>query len=106
MYNLALLDFDPGSQQYSDITVTDNGDMPQVLATVIEVVRIFLEANPDKALYFEGNTLAKTRLYQIAISRVYNELESDLVVYGMKDSIWHRYEPNISFESFLVEKKS
>lgn len=37
IHNLALLDFDPVSNAFSDISVTDNGDMPEVIATVITI---------------------------------------------------------------------
>jgi hypothetical protein len=36
MYNLALVDYNAATDEYSDQTITDNGDMPQVLATVLK----------------------------------------------------------------------
>ena len=52
VYNVALLDYDPGLRDYSDLVVTDNGDMPEVLATVMQVILRFLDIHPDKIINF------------------------------------------------------
>lgn len=105
MYNLALLDYNLLTNEYSDISVTDNGDMPEVIATVISIIQSFLDSNPGQRVYFEGSTAARTRLYQIAISQVFDPAESDLLIEGYKDGQWIVFEPNIRFEGFLVKKK-
>lgn len=105
IHNLALLDYDPITNEFSDISVTDNGDMPEVIATVITIIRSFLSSNSNQKVYFEGSTPARTRLYQIAISQVFDPGESDLSIEGYKDGQWVGFEPNIRFEGFLVKKK-
>ena len=103
--NLALLDVDPFSQEQSDSSVTDNGDMGEVLATVLNVVKIFLAKHPDQSIYFEGNTSVKTRLYQIVINKVFDQVTDEFVIYGLKDAEWLEFEPNVNYEGFLIEKK-
>jgi hypothetical protein len=103
--NLALLDYDPATNDYSDQPITDNGDMAEVIATVISIIKRFLDSNPGQKIYFEGNTPARTRLYQIAISKVYDPEHSDLLISGYKNNHWTSFEPNVSFEGFLIEKK-
>lgn len=103
IYNLALLDHDPATQDYTDKSVTDNGDMPIVLSTVMSVIREYLNQYPDRKIYLVGNSPSRTRLYQIAISKVLGHLE-DLTVSGYADFEWSKFEPNRSFESFLIEK--
>jgi hypothetical protein len=105
MYNLALVDYNAATNEYSDQTITDNGDMPQVLATVLKTINSFLDTQPDKAIYFEGSSPARTRLYQIAIAKVYDYDESEFLIFGRKDEIWLAFEPNVSFEGFLIRKK-
>jgi len=102
---LALLDYNPITHEFSDISVTDNGDMPEVIATVITILERFLNANPGQKIYFEGSTPTRTRLYQIAIAQVFDR-ESDLSIEGYKNDQWVEFEPNIGFEGFLVKKKS
>ena len=105
IYNLALLDKDPVTQDYSDTSVTDNGDMPEVLATVMAITREYLNQYPDRRIYLVGNTASRTRLYQIAINKVADQIE-DLIVFGYFNFQWSKFEPNRSFESFLIIKKN
>lgn len=104
-YNLALLDYDELTGKYDDLSVTDNGDMPEILVTVISTIHQFLGSNPNKKIYFEGSTPARTRLYQIAISKIYRPEQSDLLINGLRNGQWYPFEPNINFEGFLAEKK-
>ena len=105
IYNLALLDFDPITQDYSDKTVTDNGDMPEILATVMAVMMEFLDQYPERMIYFTGSSDTRTRLYQIAITKVLNVNESKVTVLGYLHEEWVAFEPNKAFESFLIAKK-
>lgn len=104
IYNLALLDFDPVRQIYSDQTVTDNGDMPEILATVMTAIVDFLTQYPQSKIYLIGNTESRTRLYQIAINKVLTQIKTDLSVLGYYENRWVSFEPNRKFESFLIER--
>ena len=104
-FNLSLVDFDSATGNYDDLSVTDNGDMPEVLVTVISTIHQFLSSNSDKKVYFEGSTPARTRLYQIAIAKIYDPEHSGLLISGLHDGQWFAFEPNINFEGFLAEKK-
>lgn len=104
--NLALLDYDPISGEESDMSVTDNGDMPEVLVTVMKATYLFFQKHPDKLVYFKGSSDSRTRLYQISINKVYPEIKNDLLVYGQQNGEWIGFEPNIRFEGFLITKKA
>lgn len=106
LFNLSLLDYDLTAKQYSDIAITDNGDLPEVLATVLAAVKIFLNEHPDKSIYFEGSTSARTRLYQIVINKIYDPFTSEFEIFGMKNSVWTQFEANINYDGFLIEKRS
>lgn len=105
IYNLALLDYDLDSQKYSDLSVTDNGDMLEIFATLLNVITEFLNEYKSKKIYFEGSTPSRTRLYQIVINKIYNPHNQDLIILGLKNKEWYQFEPNINFEGFLIEKK-
>lgn len=104
-YNLSLVDYDSATGSYDDLSVTDNGDMPEIIVTVISTIHKFLNSNPGNKIYFEGSTPARTRLYQISISKIYDPVQSDLLISGLQGGRWYLFEPNVNFEGFLVEKK-
>jgi hypothetical protein len=104
-YNLSLLDYDTETGDYDDLSVTDNGDMLEVLVTVIATIHQFFGSKQGKKIYFEGSTPARTRLYQIAISKIYNPTQSDLLISGLQAGEWVTFERNTNFEGFLIEKK-
>lgn len=104
-YNLSLVDYDSATDSYDDLSVTDNGDMPEIIVTVISTIHKFLNSNPGNKIYFEGSTPARTRLYQISISKIYDPVQSDLLISGLQGGRWYLFEPNVNFEGFLVEKK-
>lgn len=104
IYNLALLDYNPLTHQENDLSITDNGDMPEVLATVMKAIKLFFIYYPDKAVYFKGSSKSRTRLYQISINKTYLDIEKDLIIYGSISNGWVPFEPNLSFDSFLIVK--
>jgi len=104
IYNLALLDFNPLMQDYTDDSITDNGDMPEIMATVMAVAIDYLNDFPDRRIYLTGNTASRTRLYQIAISKVLKSISQYVTVLGYYNDLWIPFEPNMNFEGFLVTK--
>jgi hypothetical protein len=62
-YNLVLLDFDFETQKWSDITISNNGDVVRIMKTVINIIEHFFSQNPAIRLLIEGNTTSKKKLY-------------------------------------------
>jgi hypothetical protein len=106
IFNLALLDYDPRSGEESDLSISDNGDLPEILVTTMKAIMLFLEKHPEKYIYFKGSTESRTRLYQISINKTFSFLKNDLIVMGQQNGEWIHFEPNVSFESFLIAKKA
>ncbi|MGG7662793.1 DUF6934 family protein [Dyadobacter sp. BHUBP1] len=104
IYNLALLDFDPVTQDYVDDSITDNGDMPEVLATVMAVILDHLSQFPRSSIVITGNSPSRTRLYKIAISKIGDDIKHQLKILGYQRSGWRIFEPNQSYESFLIAR--
>ena len=105
IFNLALLDYNPSNGEESDLSITDNGDLKEILATALTAIRLFLDRYPDKFVYVKGSSKSRTRLYQISINKLYPFLKDDLSVFGLQNDRWFEVEPNHSFESFLITKK-
>lgn len=64
-YNLDISDFNPDRQSLTGIS--DNGDMNNVLTTLVMIIELYLERYPDRVIRLKGNTKEKSRLYRIAL---------------------------------------
>ncbi len=106
VYNLAFGDKDPLTGEIDDKTVSNNGDSEKVLATVVSAVFAFLDQHPDAWIYASGSTTARTRLYQIGISRFFNDINEDLEIYGQIGDQWYPFERNQTYEAFLTRRKN
>jgi hypothetical protein len=80
VFNLALLDYNPSTGEENDLSVTDNGDLHEIMVTLMKAIRLFLDQNPEKLIYFQGTTKSRTRLYQIAVSKVYSMIDDELIL--------------------------
>jgi hypothetical protein len=104
-YNLAFGDIDPDTGLVDDMAVTNNNDRDQVLATVANTINDFSDRYGNHFIYAEGSTLARTRLYQMSISALWEEISLNFEVYGFKDSAWHKFQKNVNYEAFFVKRK-
>ena len=104
-YNLSFGDKVLDTDTIDDYVVTDNKDSQKVLATVAFSVFTFTNSYPDAFVVIRGSTLARTRLYQMGISNNLEEITNDFIVWGEKEEIWHQFEKNIQYDSFLITRK-
>lgn len=104
-YNLAFGDKDSTTGEIDDIVVTDNGDSEQVLATVVSPVYSFTNKDKDVWVYATGSTKARTRLYRSGISKYFDEVKKDFLIYGLLDSEWHIFKKDVDYTAFLVRRK-
>jgi hypothetical protein len=105
MFNLGLVDVDPITGTESDESITNNGDLPAVMATVVTAMLLFLETYPDDMIYFKGNCEGREKLYQIQTNIFYPALQEKLTVLGEVNCYWYDFEANIPFENFIVARK-
>ncbi len=105
VYNLAFGDENPDTHQINDDVRSNNNDRDLVLATVAITVNEFSEKHGNHYIYAVGGTPARTRLYQMSISRLIDEIRQDFEILGYKDDNWHEFETNVNYEAFLVRRK-
>jgi hypothetical protein len=104
VYNLALLDvLEDG--QYSDIVVTNNNDFQTVMATVIDILKDFLNEFPQKIVTFRGSDERRQRLYRIIITRELDIIKQNFSVFGLKNENVEIFEPNKEYELFIITKR-
>lgn len=105
VYNLAFGDWDEKNNVINDLSRTDNNDRNKILATVASTVIDMVCVMKEIAIYAEGSTPARTRLYQMAINTNKEEIEGILDIYGYKDEKWQLFESGKNYEAFLVTRK-
>ena len=105
-YNLAFGDVDPVTGEIDDLAVSNNGDRDKILATIVDAVYSFLNIYPGAWIYASGSTDARTRLYKIAITRYFNEISEDFLIYGQVDDDWHSFEKDKKYIAFIARLKS
>lgn len=105
VYNLAFGDKDFVTSDIDDLVVTDNQDSQKVLATVASTLYTFMDNYPDAWVGAEGSTKARTRLYQMGISKYLDEITEDFVVLGSNERKWELFKRNIRYDAFLITHK-
>ena len=105
VFNLGFGDWDEGEQQIKDNTRSNNSDRDLVLATVASTVIDFMHYHPDAKLFAEGETPAKTRLYQIGINANWNEICELFVIEGFTAGRWEPFEQGKNYKAFSLMAK-
>lgn len=67
-----------------DEVKNSNMDRNKILATVASAVFKHTEAFPDKIVVFSGSTESRTRLYRMALTLNFDELQNNFEIYGLK----------------------
>lgn len=105
VYNLGFGDKDPLTGDIDDLVVTDNQDSQKVLATVASTLYIFTDNYPNSWVGATGSTKARTRLYQIGISKYLDEISEKFIILGNHKGNWGLFEKNIAYDAFLITRK-
>ncbi|MBO9616683.1 MAG: hypothetical protein J7619_28610 [Dyadobacter sp.] len=105
LYNLALTDINQEGAT-SDIVISDNADMPKVMATVIHCLHQFLENHPSATVLVRGNSPARTRLYRAVISREISKVKNFLEIYGTDGYVNEPFRINTHYEAFFIKLRS
>ena len=104
-YNLTLADLQiDGTIDIN--TVSNNGDMVTILATVFQSLLVFFDEYPRSRVVFSGSSQSRTRLYQIALSKELHFFEDAFLIYGFKDDKIELFRRNQSYEGFVITLKT
>jgi len=105
IYNLAFGDEDTETGKIIDNVISNNDDRHFVLATVASTIHSFCTHYGNELVYVTGSSASRTRLYQINIARLYDEISADFDVYGDIGGEMVRFERNVNYQGFLVRRK-
>ncbi|OQP65849.1 hypothetical protein A3860_14745 [Niastella vici] len=104
-YNLAFGDYIDELNKLNDDSVSNNGDRQKVLATVATIVIDFANHFPDALIFATGSTPARTRLYQMNINRLWDEVKLLFQIYGVRsDGIMELFRPNENYHGFYARR--
>lgn len=104
LYNLALVDI-MSDGTASDLSVSNNQDMPKVLATVFRALLYFFDKNPQSKVLIQGSTKSRTRLYQMAIVKYLLEIEHKFSIWGFIEEDFKNFVKGKNYESFIIGQK-
>jgi hypothetical protein len=106
-YNMALVDvLDDGTT--NDLVVSNNQDMPVILATVAKALLMFFDHYPRKLIYFTGSDEQgyRNRLYRIVVSRELGKVVELFDIYGqLPDESFEDFQPNRPYKAFIFQKR-
>jgi len=101
VYNLALADVSQaGLADYESIS--NNGDLTQILATVAQTMRAFFADHPTASVAFTGSTAARTRLYQVALAREVRAASTNFSILGLRGNDLEPFALNRRYDGFVV----
>lgn len=102
-YNIAFGDWDSMNETFHTRVRSNNGDRDKVLATVASVVAEFMESNADARIFAVGETVAKTRLYQMGINRHLKEISMLYKIEGWNGYRWEDFDTRKNYSAFRLK---
>ena len=104
-FNLGLGDRLPNGEIDFN-TVSDNGDMPIVIATVVQIVLEYTRYFPEKTISVYGSNRIRTLLYERAIRNNFEELNVFFDIWGIRDDrVKEVFNRTNTYFGFLVKRK-
>lgn len=106
IYNFGFGDLDKATGEISDTVVSNNEDGDKVLATIAGIIYDFTSIYNRAAVFIKGSTAARTRRYQMGISKYWNQINPIFEVSGLKDDKWEPFRKDENYEAFLGRRKA
>lgn len=104
-FSLAFGHLNEATNELDDRAISNNQDTTKILATVAATVVEFTAHFPDMAVFAQGSSPARTRLYQMSISTNLREIETIFDVYGSHEEKWERFRRNVNYNAFYGLRK-
>jgi hypothetical protein len=101
-YNLGFGDYDPRSNEVSDTTISDNGDMRKILATVVSTLKVFFQENPNETVHINGSDRVRKAYYHKLVVDYSNSIEEFYVVRGRSSGKIEPFQKGKSYEFILI----
>jgi hypothetical protein len=105
VYNLAMGDR-VDKRSFSDMEISNNGDIKKVLTTVVNIVQIYTKKYPARSIFIAGNTTLKTSAYQRIIRMYYPVFINEFDIWGYIDpDTKEKFNVRNNYVAFIVKRK-
>jgi hypothetical protein len=105
VFNLAFGDWNEDNQRINDLSVSNNADSDKVLATVAATVADFIKDHPGAIIIASGSTMSRTRLYQMGIARLLDEIRQHFEIHGYINDAWQPFQKAVNYSAFLLKAR-
>jgi hypothetical protein len=106
VYNLSFGDWEENTNRFNDQITSNNSDRDKVLATVAATVIEFIQIHPGATVFATGSTTSRTRLYQMGIARMWNEITLMFEIQGYVMNTWQPFQKGVNYSAFLLKGKN
>lgn len=87
------------------MVITNNKDSKKVLATIAYIVGEFMNFEKEAIIYATGSTVSRTRLYQIGISNILNQIQDSFTILGVINQKYEVFNSGKNYDSFVLLNK-
>ncbi|MCF0053884.1 hypothetical protein LXM25_27670 [Dyadobacter sp. LJ53] len=103
LYSLMLADVEPNGE-LNVYSISNNGDMRHILATVYQTIVHFFDLHPNATIAFTGSSSSRVRLYRSGISIYINQLRENFQVFGIRSdaSKPETFQPGNDYTYFVI----
>jgi hypothetical protein len=105
VFNLAFGDWDEDNLRINDLSISNNADRDKILATVAATVTDFMKDHPDAIVIATGSTLSRTRLYQMGIAKLWEEIGQNFEIHGYINDTWRPFQKGVNYNAFLLKAR-
>lgn len=106
LYNFGFGDLDEKTGEISDTIVSNNGDGEKILATVAHIIYYFTGIYQEAAIFIKGTNAARTRWYQMGISKNWEQIEPVFEIIGYREAKWEPFRKGNNYEAFIGRRKT
>jgi hypothetical protein len=104
-FNLGFCDRKSVAEDFDDHTISNNGDIRKVLATVIQTIALFFEHYPDMRIYVEGADDRRRRLYERILKQYRIDFEEEYRFWGGNGFSIEPFQNENTYEFLLISKR-
>jgi len=101
IYNFGFGDYDPRTNDISDISVSNNQDTDVIMGTLGSIIYDFTNLFLEAAIFVQGTDKARTRLYQMNINKHWESISAIFELFGLKSEQWEPVKKGVNYEAFL-----
>lgn len=105
VYNFGFGDYNSTTQTVSDTANSNNGDIDIIMGTLGSIIYDFTNLNPNATVFFLGTNAARTRLYQMNISKHWEKISPLFELFGYKNNAWHPFKKGVNYEAFMGRRR-